>query len=353
VCASCHTAVKTLSIYLHVFVLLMVVRAACLVFRDGMGSDTYSMVKDVLRIQFGAVAFLIFILPVAAQVRGSYSPGSTLTEGGTLSDAGFSYSNQLWQNWSDRLKGPNGKGIPIQGSISTFFDNNTLSYVPKFKLLGANLEFSADIVIANGNFAARDPFGTGPGISGGGAGLTNTNFVPFDLGWQFKWADIQTGYSVAVPTGRYVVGASDNVNSGFWTNSWQTGATIYLSKKKTTQISVFNVYAWNTVQKGTGVHPGQNDSVDYSLSHSFDLDKRGRWSLLVGAAGYGQWQTTSNRGPNTILDGIMYGVDAAGFTVNLSSPYRAFFVGTSALWEYGARSTYEGKTITITAGVDF
>jgi hypothetical protein len=49
----------------------------------------------------------------------------------------------------------------------------------------------------------------------------------------------------------------------------------------------------------------------------------------------------------------MYGVDAAGFTVNLSSPYKALFVGTSALWEYGARSTYEGKTITITAGVDF
>jgi hypothetical protein len=107
------------------------------------------------------------------------------------------------------------------------------------------------------------------------------------------------------------------------------------------------------MQRETGVQPGQNDSVDYSLSHVFDLDKRGRWSLQVGAAGYGQLQTTLNRGPNAILNGLKYGVDAAGITVNLSSPYKALFVGTSVLWEYGARSTYEGRTMTITAGLDF
>ncbi len=298
------------------------------------------------------LALVILAVPMCAQVRGSYSPGSTLTAGGTLADPGFSYSNQLWANWSNRLKGPQGGPIPIQGSIFTFFDTNSLTYVPKLKLLGASLEFEVDVAFANGNFAARNPFAGGT-VSGSATGLTNTNFIPLDLGWQLKWADIQTGYSVSAPTGRYVAGDPNNVSSGFWTNAWQTGATIYLTRNRATQISVFNVYEWNTVQKGTGVHPGQNESIDYSLSQTFALNKSGKWSLQVGAAGYGQWQTTNNGGQSPIRDALRYGVDAAGITANLNSPFKSLFVGTSALWEYAARNTYEGRTMTITAGIDF
>lgn len=185
------------------------------------------------------------------------------------------------------------------------------------------------------------------------AGLTNTNFVPFDLGWHFKWADLQTGYSVSAPTGRYVPGSLSNVSNGFWTNTWQAGTTIYLTKSKATQISVFNNYAWNTTQQGTGIHPGQNDSVDYSLSQTFSLSKGGKWSLLVGAAGYGQWQTTRNRGQNPVREVLEYGVDAAGFSLNLSSPFKSFHLATSVLWEYAARNTFQGRTMSVTGGFQF
>ncbi len=298
------------------------------------------------------LAFVGVIAPASGQVRGAYSPGSTLTGAGTLPDPGFSYSNQFWYNSSHRLTGPQGKPIPIQGTVVVLADNSSVTYVPKFKMLGANLAFMVVIALANGRFAARNPFTGRPGVSGSGAGLTNTNFVPFELGWHLKWADIQAGYSVYAPTGRFVPDAMNNVSSGFWTNGGQAGATVYLTKNKATQLSIYNYYACNTVQQGTGVQPGQNDSLDYSLSENVPLDQGGKWSLQIGAAGYGQWQTTNNASHNPV-PALRYGVNAAGVTTNLFTPFKALTVGISALWEYGAKNTYEGRTMTITAGFNF
>jgi hypothetical protein len=306
----------------------------------------------LLSIPIALLTLIVLEAAALGQVRGVYSPGSTLTGGGTVPDPGFSYFNQIWYNSASRLMGPQGKALPVQGSVAVLSDSNAVVYVPKFKFLAAHLEFMVVVAFAQGNFAARGPLG-GPGVSGGGAGLTNTNFVPFDLGWHLKWADIQTGYSVYAPTGRFVPGASNNVSSGFWTNAWQTGATIFLNKSQATQASVFNTYAWNTVQQGTGIHPGQNDSVDYSLSQLFLLGKDGKWSFQVGAAGYGQWQTTNNGGQNPIREALRYEVQAAGITISFSSPFKGLYAGASAQWEYGARNTYEGRTTTITAGFNF
>ena len=296
---------------------------------------------------------LLFSIPASSQVRGSYSPGSALTYGGTVSDPGFSYDNQVWYISASQLKGPQGNVIPIQGSVSLLYDNNTLAYVPKFKLLHANLEFYVYLVVSNGSLVARDPLSGGGTINGTAVGLTNTNFMPIDLGWHFKRTDLRTGYVVAAPTGRYVPGASDNVSTGYWTNSWETGATIYLSKSKNTQISVLDSYAWNTTQQGTNLHPGQNNSVDYSLTQTISLAKNDRWPLQFGPAGYGQWQTTQASGQLPIRQPLLYGIDAAGFTINLTSPFKSLNFGTSALWEYHARNTYQGRTLTFDANISF
>jgi hypothetical protein len=279
----------------------------------------------------------------SAQVRGAYSPGSTLTQAGTDSGTGWSYSNQVWRNSSNRLVGPDGKPLGAQAAITIAVDNNTVAYVPQFKVLGAELQFSLDVAVANGSFAALSPFLGGSSVNGGGAGLTTTTFVPFSLGWSLKHADIQTGYSVYAPTGRYQPGSANNLSSGFWTNSWQTGATIYLTGNKATQVSLFDVYAWNTTQRGTGIGPGQNDSLDYSLTQTISLGKDKKWTLQAGAAGYGQWQTTGNTGQAALRPALKYAVNAAGFTINLSVPVKSLNVGVNSLWEYGARNTMKDR----------
>jgi len=321
------------------------------------GEATENRTKRTFRL-YSTIPIVLLILvvledPVLGQVRGVYSPGSTLTGGGTVPDPGFSYSNQFWYNSASQLKGPRGGTIPIHASLAILYDSNSVVYVPKIKLLGANLEFVLVVAVANGSLAARSPLANGPSVNASAAGLTNTNFVPFDLGWHLKRADIQTGYSVYAPTGRYVPGATNNLSSGFWTNAWQAGATVYLTRNKATQASVFDEYAWNTVQQGTGVRPGQNDSLDYSVSQTFSFGQGGKWSLQAGAAGYGQWQTTRDNGVRPNRAALTYRVNAGGFTFSFASPYKGLFAGASMLWEYGARNTYEGRTTTITAGFNF
>ena len=96
---------------------------------------------------------LAFLLSSAAtafsQVRGVYSPGSTLTGAGTVASPSSSYSNQLWYGASSVLKGSPGNSLPLEVSLSLWIDNNTLAFVPKFKLLGANPEFTVDIAFSN------------------------------------------------------------------------------------------------------------------------------------------------------------------------------------------------------------
>jgi hypothetical protein len=296
--------------------------------------------------------FGILTASSAAQVRAEYSPGSTLSNGGTVPDPGFSYANQIWYNSSDRLYGPKGKLVAFHGQLSALTDNNTVVYVPKFHFLGAKMQFLIDIAISDGRFDTRNPL-EGDHVIKGAVGISNTNFVPFDLGWNLKWLDFQAGLSIYAPTGRYRPHAADNLSSGFWTAGPQAGATIYLSESKLTQASIFTYYGFNRIQHDTDVHPGANASVDYALSHTFQLSSDGKWSLLAGPAGYGQWQTTNKGGVRKDNARLLYGVDGVGFTTNLTTPYKGLYAGFSTLFEYDARNTYEGRTNVISAGLNF
>ena len=288
---------------------------------------------------------------LTAQIRGEYSPGSTLSGAGSVPDPGFSYSNQLWLTSADRLYA-DGALIPVKAQLNVVTENNSVIYVPNFRLLGGRPEFVLCIAISNGRLAAIDPLNKQQARVNG-VGLSNTNFVPWDIGWRLERVDLQAGLSAYAPTGSFNPAALNNVNSGFWTLGPQLGATINLTSNKATQISVYNFYAWNSVQKSTGIRAGQNDSLDYSLTHTFSVSKGGKWSLQAGAAGYGQWQTTPNQGQPPARERLLYGIDGIGFTTNLSSPYKGLYAGVSVLFEYAARNTYEGRTTVITAGLNF
>jgi len=290
---------------------------------------------------------LVLGTPAHGQVRGMYAPGATLSGGGTVPDPGFSISDQYWINTAGELHGPHGRALPIQGTNTVSSNTITFGYVPRAVPLGAHIDFAVGLATTNNSFVLIDPLPGGSNQAGAGRGLTNTYVAPLILGWHFDRLDVQTGYGIYVPTGRYLAGASNNTSSGFWTQQWQTGATIRFMK--TMEISIFNAYLWNSPQLDTGVRAGQNDSIDYSLSRTFSF-RHGGWPLQVGLAGYSQWQVTRNRGQNPIRESLKYRVDAAGFTFTLATPFKGVFVAGSALWEYGATNTYQGRTMTIGTG---
>ena len=227
----------------------------------------------------------------------------------------------------------------------------SLVWVSKGKIdfLGGPLfSMSATIPVAN-NSLTSDING---GISGGG-GLADSYYQPFILGWRKKRVDIRAVYGFLAPSGKFSVGASNNVGSGYWTHAFSSGQTFYLDTDKRTAVSAFQMYEIHTTQQGTQIHPGDTLNLDYSLTRVLSLQRE--LNLQVGLVGYEQWQLTDKTGPGITpaQSSAHYWVNALGFTSALMLPARKVSVGVKYFKEFEDRSTFQGYSFQITASIKF
>ena len=292
----------------------------------------------------------IISLPSIAQLRGVYPLGMSATNSGVTPQSGFSYVNQFLFYSRDQAKGPNGE-ILATGQNSVMMDMNSLVWVSKRQMNvigGAVFSMSATIPIAN-NSLTSDLKG---GISGGG-GLADSYYQPFILGWRTKRADIRLVYGFLAPSGKFSVGASNNVGSGYWTHAFSSGQTFYLTENRRTAISAFQMYEIHTTQQGTQIHPGDTLNLDYSVTHLLPL--RRDLNLQVGLVGYEQWQLTNKTGPDVtaVQSSAHYRINALGFTSSLILPTRNVSVGVKYFKEFEDRSTYQGYSFQITGSIKF
>ena len=282
----------------------------------------------------------------SAQNRGVYPLGMSATNSGVTPEPGFTYANQLLIYSRDKSKGPNGEVLGT-GSNSVVMDMNTLAWVSKKKILGAKFSMTATIPIAK-NSLTSDVAGS---ISGG-AGLADSYYQPFILGWSESRFAIRAVYGFLAPTGRYRNGANDNVGSGYWTHAFSSGQTFYLTKNKATSISAFQMYEVHTTQQHTGIRPGDTLDLDYSVMHSFSL--RNDQRLQVGLVGYNAWQTTDKTGPTITLEQSKahYTVNAVGVGSNLNLSAK-INVGFKYFQEFANRSTFQGHSIQFSGSIKF
>jgi hypothetical protein len=295
-------------------------------------------------------AICILALPAISQVRGVYPLGMSATNSGVTPEPGISYVNQFLFYSRNQAKGPNGE-VLATGQNSVMMDMNTLVWVSngKIDVLGGPLfSMSATIPIAN-NSLTSDIEG---GISGGG-GLADSYYQPFILGWHTQRADIRAVYGFLAPSGRFNVGASNNVGSGYWTHAFSSGQTFYFNANRTTAFSAFQMYETHTTQQGTQVHPGDTMNLDYSLTHV--LSVRRDLNLQVGLVGYEQWQLTDKTGPNItpVQSSAHYRVNALGFGSSLIFPARKVSIGVKYFKEFEDLSTFQGYSLQITASIKF
>ena len=292
----------------------------------------------------------ILSLPIVAQVRGVYPLGMSATNSGVTPQPGISYVNQFLFYSRDQAKGPSGE-VLATGQNSVMMDMNSLVWVSKRKMDfigGALFSMSATIPIAN-NSLTSDIAG---GISGGG-GLADSYYQPFIFGWRTKRADIRTVYGFLAPTGKFSLGASNNVGSGYWTHAFSSGQTFYLSNNRKTAISAFQMYEIHTTQQGTEIHPGDTLNLDYSLTHVLAL--RPDLNLQIGLVGYEQWQLTDKTGPGVtaVQSSAHYRINALGFGSSVILPARNVSVGVKYFKEFEDRSTYQGYSFQITGSIKF
>jgi hypothetical protein len=301
-------------------------------------------------VAFSAVANLIVLIPVNAQVRGVYPVGMSATNSGVTPEAGITYSNLFVFFARDEEKGPHGE-ILATGENSIMMDLNSFVWVSKKEvglLGGAVLSVSATLPIAN-NSLTSEVHGA---ISGGG-GFADSYYQPFILGWRKQRVAVRAIYGFLAPTGRFSAGANTNVGSGYWTSVVASGQTIYLGPSKAIALSAFQMYEFHATQQGTMIHPGQTFNLDYSLTQTFPLQRGLR--LQLGLVGYGQWQTTDKHGPNVTPEqaAAHYKVNALGFAANAVLPEQKVSVGFKYFHEFECRSTFQGYTLQISAAITF
>jgi hypothetical protein len=283
-----------------------------------------------------------------AQNRGVYPLGMSATSSGVMPASGFTYSNQFLFYSRNRSVDADGE-VVATGSNSVLMDMNGFVWASAKPVLGgARLAVSATLPIAN-NSLASDVNGA---ISGGG-GFADSYYQPVILGWALRRLEIRAIYGFLAPTGRYEVGASDNVGSGYWTHVLASGQTFYLSEDRRTAVSAFQMYEFHGTQEGTGIKPGQTFDLDYSVTRTFPLEDD--LQLQVGVVGYGGWQTTGRDGDAVTPEEAeaRYAVQALGFAGNLSFPSRRAGLGLKYFKEFSNRSTFEGYSLQITGSINF
>lgn len=295
-----------------------------------------------------AIAALLSAAPAFAQNRGVYPLGMSATNSGVTPEPGFTFANVLLFYSRDESRGAEGETIAT-GNNSVILAMNSFVWVSRKEILGgAKFSMSATLPISNNSLSA-DAAGA---ISGGG-GFADSYYQPFILGWDKDRASLRAVYGFLAPTGSFTPGANTNVGSGYWTHVVASGQTFYFTPSRKTSISAFQMYEFHTEQQDTGIHPGQNWDLDYSVMQMFA--PRSDMRVQVGIVGYGQWQTTSKTGPSVSIaqEESRYRVNSLGFATNVMWPERKASLGFKYFKEFTNRSTFEGYSVQISGSIGF
>lgn len=281
-----------------------------------------------------------------AQQKGQYILGTNGLNAGIQPAPGFAYSNVSTFDRSDRLKGPDGEAIPVEGNLDVRVNQNFFIYTSPWKLFGGTFGATGDLIIANGSVTAPQI-----GVSGGAVGISDTYIQPFTLGYHFPRVDFSINFGFIAPTGRFQPGSTNNVGSGYWGYIPSIAGTIYITKDKRTIFSVFSAYEFHGKKRDTDITPGQTYDLEWALGQAIPV----RTHLLqLGVGGYGQWQTSKNGGAQpAVIQDARYRVVSIGPQLSFIVPKwnASFFFRYEP--EFAARATVEGSTIAFGGAISF
>jgi hypothetical protein len=286
--------------------------------------------------------FLLIAVNAEAQYKLDHIPGFIGLESGTLAPPGLYVGDLVYEYPTSTIKNNNGNSINLPGSLTSTADIILVTFVPNFKILGANIGASIgfpwiknriqlNALALSTSFAYTDMFG---GVS---------------LGWHFKRADLTTGYNLYIPTGEFSQGASNNTGLGMWGNEFTIGSTVYLDQKRLWNAAATFALEFNTNKSGTNIHPGNLGTVEGGVGRTFYKKVSGPVPMIMnlGAAYYAQFKVTGDSGsdiPPPLL-GFKDHVFAIGPEFNIYIPGPRLTLLARYEPEFGARVHTQGQTI--------
>jgi hypothetical protein len=284
--------------------------------------------------------------PVHAQNRGVYPLGMTALNAGVLPGAGVTYSNQFLVYARDRAKDNDGNTEPVGGAHSVRMDMNTFTWVSSWSIEGFRYAAAATLPVA-WNSLTSDLHGP---VSSG-RGFADSYYLPVIVGRSGDRVAIRAQYGFLAPTGNFTAEGTNNVGSGYWTHTLSTGETLGLTADPRLTLSAFELYEIHTEQRGTNIRPGDSFNLDASLMWQVHRDDIARVEL--GAVGYLQRQTTARSGSGVPAEslGDRYAVHALGAALSVAFSKRRANLGLKYFSELANRSTFEGYSLQLVAGI--
>ncbi len=275
-----------------------------------------------------------------AQNRGVYPLGMSAINSGVTPESGFSYANQLLFYVRDQAKDNDGGTLPVTGLNTVVMDMNIFTWVSTTRILGARYAASVTLPIAKNSLTSDLQ-----GQISGGAGFADSYYLPVILGWNTERVDVRAMYGFLAPTGHFTAGATNNVGSGYWTQTLSSGQTWYLTPDRVVVFSAFEMYEFHSIQEGTGIHPGQNFDLDYSLMGS--VDRSATLILQAGLVGYEARQTTAKTGPGVSPEASAdrYAINSLGVGLSAAFPKQKASLALRLFQEFADRSTYQGYSV--------
>ena len=123
-----------------------------------------------------------------------------------------------------------------------------------------------------------------------GAGLTDSVFVPFQLGWHFKRADAIASYSIFAPTGRYEDGASNNTGFGMWGQELGVGTTVYLNENKQYHAATMSTFDFQSKKEDSETKVGNQMNFEGGVGGDFL-----KGGLTAGLAYYASFKISDDQ----------------------------------------------------------
>jgi hypothetical protein len=241
-----------------------------------------------------------------------------------------------------RLRPPS--TLPLDVTLNQVALSPAILWVPHFTLLGARYGAFLSLGAANANVsAAVEVINRGKQFETGW-GFADVYVQPLWLQWSLWRLDLAASYGFYAPTGRFSVGATDNIGLGFWTQQWQVPAAFYFDEARTFSLIMVQTWEYNSKVSGQDLRAGPRLSLNWAISKIW-LDGM----LETDVLGYDQWQVGFDQGPDQsrLLSGVLDAVHAAGF--QLGSP--KWGISLKYLHEFEARQRFQGQIVTFTFGL--
>jgi hypothetical protein len=295
------------------------------------------------------VALMFCASQARAQLLGHNTPGDFGLQSGSQAPPGIYLVAPLYVRYdADTLRNGLGNQSPAETKVSMNAYVFGATWVSNTKVLGAN--YSLQLYLPLTNNALEAPIlGLDQSTD---TGLTDVYLQPINLGWHTKNADLIAGVGIFAPTGRYELGADDNLGLGMWSFEVFGGTTFFFDEAKSWHVATTAFYETHTKKAGSDVRVGDILTFEGGLGKSF---KQGL--LNVGLAYYAQFKVTDDD----------FGVDIQPSPVFQPAKHQGFGVGPEVsipiaskrklygflnfryLWETGVRNNLEGNLFVLTA----